>query len=79
MFALLFDEGEQAERARAVLEPEGFEVDLQRQADSSLIVVAVPQTVGSSAETMLARMRSLAADLGGEVLGHGGLASYGLG
>ncbi len=78
MFALLFGKHDQAERARAVLEAEGYEVELQTQADG-WVVVAGPQPVACTTEATMARMHSLARDLGGEVLGHGGLGFYGLG
>jgi SPOR domain len=79
MYALSFSSRAQADEARSRLEAEGYAVDLQEQPEGGLVVVAVPGRDPSPAETLVARMRPLADDLGGEFLGYGGLASYRLG
>ena len=77
--AVNFDDPGQAEKARMLMEREGYDVEVQKQADGAFVVVAVPPTGTSSAEVLVARMQSLADDLGGDFLGHGGSAQHVLG
>jgi hypothetical protein len=78
-FALSFDSVGRANEVRAVLEAEGYGVELQQQADGSIVVLATPETTEASPEASMARIRALAATLGGEVLGCGGFTSLGIG
>jgi hypothetical protein len=79
MFAILFEKRRQAEQAREVLAGESFGVDLQDQADGSIVLVATPKTAAVSFDALAARIQHLADRFGGESLGHGGLTSFGLG
>jgi hypothetical protein len=77
-FAMSFESRAPAEVARSTLETQGFTVDVQPQADHGVVLVATPKADPASPEAPLARIQSLADDLGGELLGHGGVASYGM-
>ncbi len=77
--ALLFDQPEQAEIAKTVLEREAYDVDLQTQADGSVVLVAAPPAVAPAESALVARMKLLADELGGEFMGHGGMEQYPLG
>ena len=79
MFALSFETRAQAELAESALAAEGFRVELQEQFDSSVVLVATPRADPRSVESVSARMESVPRELGGSVLGHGGLSSHGLG
>lgn len=77
-FALVFQDPRSADAALATLKLEGFEVELQPQGDSSVLVSAVPLRPVQVTVTA-ARLLQLAGEHGGEYLGHGGLSSVGLG
>jgi hypothetical protein len=79
MFAIHFDQPEQARRAGEVLASESFRVELQQQADGSVVVIAFPTSTSVSVEAVSARLQILADQFGGESLGHGGLTSFGVG
>lgn len=78
--AVLFDQPEQAEAAKRVLEREGYDVDLQRQVvDGSVVLVATPPAALHEVSALEERMQLLADQLGGEFFGSGGMEQYPLG
>jgi hypothetical protein len=79
MFAIHFDQPEQARRAGEVLAFESFRVELQQQADGSVVVVAFPTSAPVSVDAVSVRLHILADQFGGESLGRGGLTSFGVG
>jgi hypothetical protein len=79
MFAIHFEQREQAQQAGEVLASESFRVELQDQADDSVVLVASPASGAVPLHVVAARLQSLAHQFGGESFGHGGLMSFGLG
>ena len=77
--AVLFDQPEQAEAAKSVLEREGYKADLQDQADGSVVLVATPPAAVETESALVERMQLLTTQLGGEFLGQGGVDQYPLG
>jgi hypothetical protein len=77
--AVLFDHPQQAEIAKTILLREAYDVDLQSQADGSVVLVAAPQAVALAESALIARMKLLANELGGEFIGHGGMEQYPVG
>ena len=67
-----FDEPERAESAKATLEEEGYRAELRPQEDGAVIVLAIPPEASLPPQALTTRLRSLAADFGGEFIGHGG-------
>jgi hypothetical protein len=78
MFAILFEQREQAQQAREVLTSESFRVELQDQPDESVVLVAWLTSAAVRVETVAARLQSLAVQFGGQSLGHGGLMTFGV-
>ena len=74
--AVSFDQPKQAEAAKRVLEREGYRVDLQAQADGSVVLAARPPTAANMESAPVERMQLVASQLGGEFLGHGGWGQY---
>jgi hypothetical protein len=79
MFAIRFEQREQAQQAGEALASESFRVELQDQADDSVVLVASPTGTAVSIDAVSARLQLLADQFGGESLGHGGLTSFGIG
>jgi hypothetical protein len=81
MIAAHFDGRGAAPRAVDILRHEGFDAELQDQRDGSTVVAATPRAplTSSSLPVALSRVGKIAADLGGELIGHGGIATVGLG
>ncbi len=77
--AVLFDQPEQADTAKDVLEREGYDVDLQGQADGSVVLLTAPPAAASPESALIERMQLLASQLGGEFMGYGGMEQYPLG
>ena len=69
---VLFAEPERAASAKLILEAEGYRVELQPQEDGAVVVLAIPPEASRPPQALTARLRSLAADLGGELVGQGG-------
>jgi hypothetical protein len=78
-FAFTFDSPERAEAAQSRLIADGHQVELQPQEDGSMVLVVVPPKAESMPELVQARLESIVEPLGGQGLGYGGFASYGLG
>ena len=74
--AVAFDDHEQASAAKSVLMREGSAVELQHQADGSVVVVATPSGSAPTLAALVQRMQLLAGEFGGEFLGHGGTEQY---
>lgn len=74
--AVAFDQSDEAEQARSLLESEGYEVELQGQEDDSVVLTAIPPVHVSSAEALEAKMRAVASQFKGEFLGRGGSFEY---
>jgi hypothetical protein len=75
-FAIAFCSREAADSAASALRSDGYDVELQRQADGSVVVAASASLARGDLDSALLGMRSLAARCGGDVLGHGGLLSF---
>jgi hypothetical protein len=75
-FAIAFSSREAADSAASALRSDGYDVELQRQADGSVVVAASATLARGDPDSTLSGMRSLAARCGGDFLGHGGLLSF---
>jgi hypothetical protein len=74
--AVAFDDPEHAATAKGVFTREGYAVELQSQADGSVVLVATPSTLKGTESALVEWMRLLASDFGGEFLGRGGSEQY---
>jgi hypothetical protein len=81
MIAAHFDDRGAAARAVDILRHEGYDAELQDQPDGSTVLAATPPAPLTTAglPNALARVGTIAADLGGELIGHGGIATVGIG
>ena len=78
-FGFSFDSREGAEAARTRLIAKGCEIDVQPQEGNSVVLAVVTPRAESAPELTQAWLCSIAEPFGGECLGCGALASYGLG
>jgi hypothetical protein len=78
-FALVFDTRTAAESAASTLRSDGYRVEFQPQTDGGLVVAAWRPLLGSEIEAAVRQMQLLAAEFGGDLLGHGGLLLYPIG
>jgi hypothetical protein len=74
MFAFAFDSPERAEAARLRLIAGLYEVEVQPQADGSIVLAVVPPEADADPELVQARLQSIVEPLGGESLGYGGFS-----
>jgi hypothetical protein len=73
--AVCFPGPEQAELAKTALVREGYEVNLQRQKDGSVVLATGPSSTAPTGSALTARLERLAAEFGGSFMGHGGRSS----
>lgn len=78
-FALLFANRKSADESMVALAREGFDVELQPQSGNDLWVVSAVPEKSEPMEAASDRMNEIAADYGGEYLGHGGIWTTGIG
>jgi hypothetical protein len=79
IFAFTFDSQEGATAARSRLIAQGYRVELQPQEHGVVLAVWQSAEDDSAPEVVRARLESTVEPFGGESLGYGGIASYGLG